>query len=285
MIDTKNEYALNYALIASDLDGTLLRSDKSVGETTRKAIEEYLKAGGKFCICSGRMLPSVALVAKDLGLEGVVASYAGALVTDLASGKTLYEDSLSAFDAATIASFIEKDGVHLQYYVGNKYYVNREGEALTRYEKSCRVQAERVLDTPLSKRIEERGERVNKLLVIVEDESRHAELLNKYVERFGTQFWVTRSTTRYIEILSKTCNKGVALKILADYYKIPMERTLAVGDQLNDEEMLHAAGLGLCVANGNEEMKRRVRVYDASNEEDAVGKIIYDFGFENGRKK
>jgi len=42
---------------------------------------------------------------------------------------------------------------------------------------------------------------------------------------------------------------------------------------LNDEEMLAAAGLGLCMANGNEEMKKRVRVYPASNNEDAVGKI------------
>lgn len=59
---------------------------------------------------------------------------------------------------------------------------------------------------------------------------------------------------------------------MADYYRIPYEKTLAAGDQLNDEEMLAAAGLGLCMANGNEEMKKRVRVYPASNNEDAVGK-------------
>ena len=49
---------------------------------------------------------------------------------------------------------------------------------------------------------------------------------------------------------------------------------------MNDEEMLAAAGLGLCMTNGNEEMKKRVRVYPASNNEDAVGKIIEEYGFK-----
>lgn len=267
-------------MIASDLDGTLLRDDKSVSDFTRRKITEYVAAGGKFCLCSGRMLPSVALIAKDLGLDGVATSYAGALVTDLKSGKTLYENSLSPEDAAEIAACIEKDDVHLQYYTGDKYYVNCDGETLRRYETSCRVQAVPVLDEPLSRRIKEHGEKVNKLLIIVEDPKKHEALLKKYTEKFGDRFWVTRSTARYIEILSKTCNKGVALKIMADYYRIPCEKTLAAGDQLNDEEMLAAAGLGLCMANGNEEMKKRVRVYPASNNEDAVGKIIEEYGFK-----
>lgn len=271
---------LNYQLIASDLDGTLLRNKKSVSAFTRGKIAEYTAAGGKFCLCSGRMLPSVALIAQELGLDGLASSYAGALVTDLATGKTLYENSLDYKDAAEIAAFVEQDGVHLQYYTGDKYYVNCDGETLRAYETSCRVQAVPVLDEPLFKHILAHKEKVNKLLIIVEDPARYAELLQKYTEKFGDRFWVTRSTVRYIEILSKTCNKGVALKFMADYYGIPYEKTIAVGDQLNDEEMINAAGLGLCVANGNEEMKRRVRVYPATNEEDALGKIIEEYGFQ-----
>ena len=68
---------------------------------------------------------------------------------------------------------------------------------------------------------------------------------------------------------------------MADYYHIPMEKTIAAGDQLNDEEMLKAAGKGFCVKNGNEEMKKRVIVFPATNNENAVGKIIEEYGFSH----
>ena len=268
----KNE--LNYRLIACDLDGTLLKDDKSVDAYTLQQIQRFVAAGGKFCICTGRMLPSVEKIAKDLRLSGIAASYAGALVSDLQTGKILYENSLSAEEAAEIAEIVERDGVHLQYYTGGVYYVNRNDETLKKYETSCRVNAVPVLNRPLSAQIRERGEKVNKLLMIIEDSARHEELLQKYRAIFGDRFWVTRSTSRYIEILSKSCNKGTALEFMAGYYGVPVERTIAAGDQLNDEEMLVAAGLGLCVENGHEDLKKRVRVFPATNNDNAVGKII-----------
>lgn len=270
---------LIYRLIACDLDGTLLKDDKTVDEYTLKKIKEFTAAGGKFCICTGRMLPSVEKIAEDLHVTGIASSYAGALVSDLQTGKILYENSLTAKEAAEIAETVERDGVHLQYYTGSVYYVNRNDETLRKYEKSCRVNAVPVLDRPLSAQIKKRGEKVNKLLMIVEDPARHEELLQKYRAIFGDRFWVTRSTSRYIEILSKTCNKGTALAFMAKYYGVEIARTIAIGDQLNDEEMLTAAGLGLCVENGHEELKKRVRVFPATNNENAVGKIIADLAF------
>ena len=273
---------LNYKLIASDLDGTLLKDDKTIDPATRESIQRYIAAGGKFCICTGRMLPSVEQIAADLGGSGIATSYAGALVSDLATGEILYENSLSAEDAAEIAEFVERDNVHLQFYTGRTYYVNRDDEMLSRYETSCRVKAERVFNRSMASLIREKGEKVNKLLIVVEDLERHGQLLEKYQAKFGERFWVTRSTLRYIEILSKSCNKGTALKFMADYYGVPIEKTIAAGDQLNDEEMLKAAGLGFCVENGNEEMKKRVRVYPATNNDNAVGKMIEEYGYLRG---
>lgn len=273
------EEKLNYLLIASDLDGTLLKEDKTVDKKTLDRIRRYVAAGGKFCICTGRMLPSVRLIAEDLSLTGIATSYAGALVSDLSTGKTLCSLPLSVQDAAEIARFIEADGVHLQYFVGEEYYVNSDGDLLERYEKSCRVKANVVTDMPLSEHILRGGKDVNKLLIIVDDPTRHERLLRKYTDRFGNRFWVTRSTSRYIEFMSKSCNKGTALEFMANYYGIPLEKTIAIGDQMNDEEMLLRAGLGFCVENGNDELKKRVKTFPLTNDEGAVGEIIERYGF------
>lgn len=269
---------LRYALIATDIDGTLLRSDKTVSAFTRSAIKKFVEAGGRFCLASGRMTPSVRMIAEDLGVSGAAISYAGAEITDFSNGKTLYRNVLSATDAAEIAAFMEEDGVHLQYYSGDKYYVVAPCELLSTYEKSNRVKGI-VTGEVLSQRIRRRGEEVNKVLAIIDDPKRHAELLEKYTKKFGERFWVTRSTAKYIEVFSKTCNKGVALRFVAEYYGVPIERTIAAGDQLNDKEMLLAAGKGFCVKNGSEELKKIVAEYPETNDGDAVGKMIEEYAF------
>ncbi len=66
---------------------------------------------------------------------------------------------------------------------------------------------------------------------------------------------------------------------MADYYGVPVERTIAVGDSLNDLPMLEAAGLGIAVKNADEALKNRALAFGYSNDENAIGKIIETYGF------
>ena len=82
-----------------------------------------------------------------------------------------------------------------------------------------------------------------------------------------------------MEITSKTFNKGSAVRFMADYYHVPVERTVAVGDSLNDLPMLEAAGLGLAVRNADEMLKDKAVSFEYSNDENAIGRIIERYGF------
>lgn len=73
---------INYPLIISDFDGTLLRTDGTISEETKSAISGYIAAGGTFGICTGRMYTSILPRAKALGLKGIVASYQGSVLTE-----------------------------------------------------------------------------------------------------------------------------------------------------------------------------------------------------------
>ena len=78
---------INYPLIISDFDGTLLGSDGAVSDATKRKIDEYIAAGGTFGICTGRMFTSILPRARELGLKGLVASYQGSVITDIKGGK------------------------------------------------------------------------------------------------------------------------------------------------------------------------------------------------------
>ena len=69
------------------------------------------------------------------------------------------------------------------------------------------------------------------------------------------------------------------MRFMADYYHVPVERTVAVGDSLNDLPMLEAAGLGLAVRNADEMLKDKAVSFEYSNDENAIGRIIERYGF------
>ena len=66
---------LHYKLIVSDFDGTLRRTEGGISEGNARAIEEYVRAGGVFALCTGRMMSSILPYARRLRLRGLDAAY------------------------------------------------------------------------------------------------------------------------------------------------------------------------------------------------------------------
>lgn len=90
---------------------------------------------------------------------------------------------------------------------------------------------------------------------------------------------MTCSATVLIEISPISDNKGEAVKYLANHYGIPIEKTIAMGDNLNDLPMVKIAGLGVAVANATEKLKQAADFISVSNNDGAVAQIIEKFGF------
>ena len=76
-----------------------------------------------------------------------------------------------------------------------------------------------------------------------------------------------------------TIPRARAVRFMADYYGVPVERTIAAGDSLNDLPMLEAAGLGLAVKTPTKRLKDKALSFEYSNDENAIGKIIETYGF------
>lgn len=273
---------INYPLIVSDFDGTLLRSDCTVAEETKKTIERYVAAGGKFAVCTGRMTAGIVNQAKNLGLKGLLASYQGSVVTDIESGEILVDGFIPLPNAQKICRLLEAMGLHFHVYDIDNYYSNRQDGLLKSYESVLGVKAIIENEKPLSELIAEKRMKVRKILCLVNPEEK-LSVYRALEERLGQDYYVTYSSVALVEITSKEFSKATAVRFLADRYGVPYGKTVAVGDSLNDLPMIEAAGVGLAVKNADELLKEAAEVFPATNDENAIGKIIEKYGFYGGK--
>ena len=90
-------------------------------------------------------------------------------------------------------------------------------------------------------------------------------------------FEVVSSRYDNFEVMNKGVSKGSAVKILADYYGITREQIICIGDSENDLSMIKFAGLGVAMANGDDDVKEAASYVTDDNNSDGVAKAIEKF--------
>lgn len=269
---------INYRMIVSDFDHTLANNDSTVSSENKRAIEEYTQAGGVFVISTGRLHYGIIPHAKELGLKGLVACCQGAIIEDIESEEMILEGTLPSELTAQICEKMEGLGLHIHVYGREDYYCNMDDEPLKMYEHAVRRKAKLVLNMPLSQFVRENGICSYKVLAMVEPK-RNAEIreiLSKYKFE-GCK--VTKSAEYLVEVINAKYSKGTAVEFLANRFDIPLEKVICVGDQQNDIPMIQKAGLGIAVKNADEELKKNALVFEYTNEESAIAKIIKKYGY------
>ena len=270
---------INYPLIVSDFDGTLVREDGSISARNKEAIEEYIAAGGVFVISTGRLPSGILSRAHELGLKGKICCCQGAIILDIQTEEVIFEGRISLESTVSVCKKMEELGLHIQVYDLWDYYCNMDDEPLRMYEAITKTKATLVLDRPLSSYLKEKEIGAYKLLAMVESEKSDALLERLAAENF-VGCTVTKSADFLVEVVNKNYSKGTAIHFLAEHYGISTDKVIAVGDQCNDIEMIEKAGLGIAVANADARLKNKADyVCPYTNEEDAIAKIIEEFGF------
>ena len=172
---------INYPLIISDFDGTLVRKDGKVSDKSKAIIRQYIQDGGKFAISTGRMPEAIISRAKELGLTGVVCCGQGAAIVDIETKKVLYEGTICNEVAVAICQKMEEMGLHIHVYDLWEYYSNVDDDALKMYENIVKAKAKLITDKPISIFVKESGMQPFKILAMVapEDNERVRLTLDK----------------------------------------------------------------------------------------------------------
>lgn len=261
-----------YRLIAMDLDDTLLLDDLTVSESTRQAMIEAIARGAHLTIATGRMFDSAQKIARQVGLNVPIITYQGSLIKNLLDEEILYERSVPSDVARRIYEYCLEHDLHLQSYIDDKLYVPEDNDKIRAYAAQSNIPY--TVEPDFGKII---GHEKQTKLLIIDEPARLDALLPEFKELLGPEVHLTKSKPNYLEFLHVEGTKGHALKFLAAHYGIPIEETIAIGDAMNDHEMVQAAGLGVAMANAVPALKEIADYITLSNNEDGVRHVLEKF--------
>lgn len=267
---------MHIKLLALDIDGTLVTTEKNIPAGNKTAIRRFMKNGGIVTIASGRPISGVTRYAEELGLNvggGYVITYNGSRIFDARTGELLYEKNLSAEQSARIIDVAEKYNVPITTYKGDTAVTDNADDKYFYLEVNLNnLGLQRV--PSLRKEV---TYPVPKYLITGEpDYITETEKLFKN-ELSGVS--VFRSEPFFLEITPLMVDKGTALMWLADSLGIRREQVMACGDGYNDITMISEAGIGVAMENAQEPAKNAADFVTLSNDDNGVAAAIKKFAF------
>ncbi|WP_071393874.1 Cof-type HAD-IIB family hydrolase [Bacillus tuaregi] len=260
-------------LIALDLDGTLLKDDKTISNKTKLVLKKAKEAGHVVMIATGRPFRSSEMYYRELELDSPIVNFNGAFVhhpkdknwgiyhspLDMSIAKDIVETCISYDFYNIIAEVI--DDVYFHYHDEKLLELFSFGNPTITTGDLRHF----LTTSPTSMLIHSTEEQVK--LIRQRLNEVHAEVIEH--RSWGAPFPV-------IEIIKNGLHKAVGLKHASEYYNIPPERIIAFGDEDNDLEMLDYAGYGIAMGNAIEELKTVANEVTLTNEEDGVGLYLND---------
>lgn len=274
----------NIKLIALDLDGTLLNSDKQLSPENRAALEKAAGEGVEIVPATGRFYKGMPEIIRELPFVRYVISINGAQVYDAVNGKTVCSSEISWERAVFVMEHLDTlDTIYDCYQDGWGWMTEEFYNKADRYAAHIHsLEMIKKLRTPvpeLKAYLTAKAQGVQKVQAFFKDMELREEVLKSLPDEFP-DLVITTSIVNNIEINSREATKGVALEKLAAYLGIPLESTMAFGDDTNDITMLEAAGIGVAMGNAYDEVKQSADFVTRDCDENGVAYAINHFLWE-----
>jgi Cof subfamily protein (haloacid dehalogenase superfamily) len=262
-------------VVAADLDGTLLPllldGSQTLAPSTVAAVRVLDGMGIVFILVTGRMFHSAARFARDLGLSGPVAVYQGALIREVATGRTLHHDPVPMDVATEVLDLLEPRGYTVNLYIDDELCVAEKNADVRRYEEISGMTARAV--GPLGDYLRATGTPSTKIGVTGRPEDLDA-LLVELRASFGERLGALKTWPFFLELASPTATKARALEILGGLLGFTAAEVLAFGDSYNDADMLAWAGTGVAMSGAPAEVLRSADATCESVDDDGFARYL-----------
>jgi Cof subfamily protein (haloacid dehalogenase superfamily) len=259
-------------LLAFDLDGTLLTTDKRLSRANASALADMAQSGAVVAFATGRIGSSMLRYLDKLDCDPALLTLNGAAVyTGRDRGSSLiYSAPLAPAYADYLIDYSMNREFAVNYYLdGLLYTVRNEKTSKWNDLYYAQTSSEYHMVDSLS---EMRGSSPFKVIFVGDPAILDKEEYDQR-ERWGSELYIVRTWDYYLEFLSPLANKGLGLAALAKAYGIDCGDAVAFGDANNDIPMFNAVQTGIAVRNACKEAKRAATfVSEWTNDEDAVAR-------------
>jgi len=259
-------------LLAIDLDGTLVNDRLELDPRDVAAVKAATAAGVSVVLATGRMFKSSVKYAKPLGLTGPIINYQGAMVREIASGDIWYRCELTVLMQQKVLAFAEPRDWHVNVYVDERVYTARARPEADLYAKIAMVPYEVV--GPLSKWVHQDS---TKMVLVDLDPADVPARITELSAWMGGVARVTRSLDWFVEVVNPEVSKSAALAMVAGRLGIAQADVCAIGDNLNDEDMVAWAGFGVAMGHAPEALKAVAKYVTKPIGEAGVAHVIEGF--------
>ncbi|MFJ3866275.1 HAD family hydrolase [Streptomyces nigra] len=257
-----------YSLIATDLDGTLLRGDDTLSDRSLAALAQAAVAGAQHLVVTGRPAPRVRPLLDWLGSRGLAVCGQGAQLYDAGRNRLLWSITLERDLAETALGKIEAE-------VGQVYAaVDQDGvDGLTLIEPGYLMPHPTLPAVRVRHRDDLWCEPISKVLL------RHPTLSDDELAAtaravVGSLATVTMSGPGTVELQPCGITKATGLALAAEHLGLGPHETIAFGDMPNDIPMFDWAAHGVAMANAHPELKAVADEITLSNEDDGIAVVL-----------
>ena len=284
-----------YKLVAIDLDGTMLNSYGMVTENTKQAIKNTINKGTEVIIASGRPIDSIKTIAKEIGSENYFIAGNGALIYDIKKDEIIYEKFMNKQKVLEIIKICEENSIAYNIYTektiiakGLKYNV------LYYYKENLKKEESKKTNITIVEDVYEyikNSENEKFLKITVCDETK--SVFNSIIRKLRTVedidvldvLHMSRKMIKqgtedvpieyyYTEISLKDVDKWNAIEYLANKMNISKDEIIAIGDNINDKEMIENAKVGIAMGQSTPVITEIADFVTTNNNEDGVAKAL-----------
>ncbi len=263
----------NIKLICMDVDGTMLDAHRFPAPGIQEAIQSAQAQGIRVVLATGRNKPTMMRLLDILKIRDFFIGSDGAYIANPFTNEVLECRTFPSADARKLVRiarlfnvilFLEHADWMLCEKVNDKYQWMREKHS---YEWQLVPDLEAALPgNPIKALVSGGIDELEKIRAVI-----HHEINNVQTVWTGPQS---------VDVLSSGISKGSAIRKLAKHFGIPLEQVLAIGDGLNDIEMLQAAGIGVAMGNAHVDLKASANVVAPSNEDGGAAWAIQRFALK-----
>ncbi len=265
-------------LFVADMDGTLLDDDKKLSEGNIQSIKKLEGLGVKFAVATGRHDSMIKTYLKHLDLHVPVISCNGAVVREPFSDQMFLAQPLPKELSLQVVEVCKEMNASFHIYghesiFGEKLshkmlYYHNLNKTLPPEERTKLVQV-----SDCSKIVLSEPEPLYKFLILTDEIKDQLDIRDRLADIDGLN--VCQSMPKLWDVMKGGITKAYALQKLSESLGIKRSEIAAIGDQLNDMDLIEYAGLGIAVANAEEALKAKAdMVTTADNNDDAVAEAI-----------